>query len=263
MKKSKVVFLGLALLMFILVGCNRAEPVSTPLPDQIVAETNTPMVDAATPTIKPTTYKESMLPFNQLVTGARIVILQNTLNYGREGFYTEETRPVAQEINYEGNTTAAYPISYALTFLKNGSSGTVKVINNDGSEQELSAEEFSGLFVIIEFTSDAPPVLYNPETGAALKDFLLAITSEGEAIYSVVSGSTYNAAEVITRAGWDANATYRFVATDQFYFPVGSAEIATGEVRGTLSGAVNGSFPDLKIASGKINDLIYIEVIEE
>ena len=79
----------------------------------------------------------------------------------------------------------------------------------------------------------------------------------------MVSGSTYNTAEMIAQAGLDPDATYRYMATDQFYFPVGPVENTTGEVRGTLSGAVNGSFPDLKIASGKINDLIYIELLEE
>ena len=87
-------------------------------------------------------------------------------------------------------------------------------------------------------------------------------TAEGEAVYSVVSGSIHNAAEIIANVGWDADATYRYMATDKFYIPVGPEERATGEIRGTLSGAVNGSFPELKIAGGKINDVIYIETME-
>ena len=83
-----------------------------------------------------------------------------------------------------------------------------------------------------------------------------------EAVYSVVSGSIHNAAEIIANVGWDADATYRYMATDKFYIPVGPEERATGEIRGTLSGAVNGSFPELKIAGGKINDVIYIEAME-
>lgn len=266
MKKTPAIVLGLVLIMLITAGCSSAATVPTQLPAATSApaadESAAPVEIAATPEVKPTSYKESMLPFDQLVPGERIVILQNTLNYSREGFYTAETKPVASEINYDGETISAYPMSYLLAFLKNGMADTVKVFNNDGSEQELTADEFKGLFVIVDFTSDAAPILYNPETGTKLEDFLYAITSEGEAIYSIVSGSIHNAAAVIANAGWDTDATYRYVATDKFYFPVGPEENATGEVRGTLSGAVNGSFPDLKIASGKINDLIYIEVIQ-
>ena len=52
------------------------------------------------------------------------------------------------------------------------------------------------------------------------------------------------------------------MATDRFYIPVDPKENASGEIRGALSGAINGSFPDLTIASGKINDVIYIEAIK-
>lgn len=255
MKKTYLLMLGLVLVMLLAGGCSSAESVE-PAPTLAIPA-------SPTPGVKPTTYKDTMLPFDQLPPGNRIVILQNTINYGREGFYTPETRPVTQEISYKGASVAAYPMTYALAFLKNGSAGALKITSTSGAEQEMTAEEFTGLFIIIDFTSDAPPVLYNPDTGAELTDFLFAVTAEGEAIYSVVSSSIHNAAELIASVGWDANATYRYMATDKFYFPVGPAEAATGEVRGTLSGAVNGSFPDLKIASGKINDLVYIEVIEE
>ena len=208
------------------------------------------------------TYKETMLPFDQLVPAERIVILQNTINYSREGFYNADNKPAAEDIEYNGNTVAAYPITYALDFLTKGSTGDLTVTKNDGSTQAVSAKDFAGLYVIIDFTSDAPPVLYNPESGTDLTDFLFAATAEGEAVYSVVSGSIYNAAEVIENVGWDTDAAYRYMATDKFYIPVGPDERATGEIRGTLSGAVNGSFPELKIAGGKINDVLYIEYME-
>ncbi|MDD2573796.1 MAG: hypothetical protein WCS98_07250 [Bacillota bacterium] len=208
------------------------------------------------------TYKETMVPFDQLVPAGRIVILQNTLNYSREGFYNADNKPAAEDIEYNGDTVAAYPITYALDFLTKGSNGDLIVTNNDGRTQTISAQDFAGLYAIIDFTSDASPALYNPESGTEITDFLFATTTEGEAIYSVVSGSIYNAAEVIANVGWDTGATYRYMATDKFYIPVGPDERATGEIRGTLSGAVNGSFPDLKIAGGKINDVIYIEAME-
>jgi hypothetical protein len=208
------------------------------------------------------TYKETMVPFDQLVPAERIVILQNTINYSREGFYSADNKPATEDIEYKGDTVAVYPITYALDFLTKGSSGDLTVTNNDGSTETISAQDFAGLYVIIDFTSDAPPVLYNPESGTELTDFLFATTAEGEAIYSVVSDTIHNAAEVIENVGWDAGATYRYMATDKFYIPVGPEERATGELRGTLSGAVNGSFPELKIAGGKINDVIYIEAME-
>jgi len=209
------------------------------------------------------TYKEIMVPYDELVPTARIVLLQNAINFSREGFYTADNKPVPEEITYNGETVAAYPISYAADFLINGTSGDLTITNNDGSTQAISAADFAGLYVIIDFTSDAPPVLYNPESGTTITDFLFAVTAEGEAIYSVVSGSIYNAAEIIANVGWDPEASYHYVATDKFHIPVGPAENATGEIRGTLSGAINGSFPDLAIASGKINDVIFIEPMEE
>ena len=77
----------------------------------------------------------------------------------------------------------------------------------------------------------------------------------------MVSGSVHNAAELLETVGWDAGVTYRYVATDKFYIPVEPEYRQTGEIRGTLSGAINGSFPELAIASGKINDLLFIEIM--
>lgn len=207
-------------------------------------------------------YKDTMVPFDELVPGKRIVILQNTINYSRAGFYNADNKPVAEKINYNGDTVDAYPMTYALDFLTKDNAGDLAINNNDGSVKDISAEDFAGLYIIIDFTSDAPPVLYNPDSGRELKDFLYAVTPEGEAVYSIVSGSTHNAAEIIDNVGWAPGETYRYMAADKFYIPVGPMERKTGEIRGTLSGAVNGSFPELTIASGKINDVIYIESME-
>lgn len=122
--------------------------------------------------------------------------------------------------------------------------------------------EFAGMYVIVDFTSDAAPVFYNPETNAEIA-FAYAITSEGEAIYSIVSGSAHNGLSVVETCGWDNTQTYRLMAVDKFYIPVPPAENSTGELRGTLSGAINASFPDLKVAGGKLNDVVYIEQIVE
>lgn len=266
---KKILKISISLLIFVMIfaGCTSADPGAAGEPEGAgsaeATATFPPLAASPTPEVKPTTYKESMLPFDQLVPGDRIVILQNTINYSREGFYTPETKPVTQEIDYGGESVAAYPMSYAIAFLNKELDGNLTLFNNDGSKMEINPEEFSGLFVIIDFTSDAPPVLYNPDIGMEITNFHYALTAEGEAIYSVVSGSIHDTKELITKMGWDPELTYRYVATDQFYFPVGVAEVGTGEVRGTLSGAVNGSFPDLKIASGKINDLVYIEKMDQ
>ena len=264
MKKLGIVVL-LVFMMVALVACSSGEapqvpeePAGTEQREETAGENAAGGKDkGAAPT-----YKETMVPFDQLVPAERIVILQNTINYSREGFYSADNKPAAEDIKYKGDTVAAYPIAYALDFLTKGSDGDFTITNNDGSTETISAQDFAGLYVIIDFTSDAPPVLYNPESGTELTDFLFATTAEGEAIYSVVSGSIHNAAEIIANVGWDADATYRYMATDKFYIPVGPTERATGEIRGTLSGAVNGSFPELKIAGGKINDVIYIEAME-
>jgi hypothetical protein len=265
MKRTLLILLLVIAMLASFCGCSAPAQSTTATPD--ATATTEPDATATTepvtssPKASPT-YKETMLPFDQLVPGSRIIMLQNTLNYSRDGFYTENTKPVTQEISYKETAVQAYPIKYTLDFLTNGLGSTVTVTNTDGTTTELSAEDFSKMFVIVDFMSDTPPVLYDPNSGTEVTDFLFALTDKGEAIYSVVGGTTYNAAELIASVVWDKDATYRYVATDKFYIPVGPAENSTGEIRGTLSGAINGSFPDLTIASGKINDVIYIETIK-
>ncbi len=248
MKKTlRVMFLFLMMALLLLSACNSNEPGAAG--------------DGGEEENKPT-YKETMLPFDQLEPSERIVFLQNTLNFTREGFYNAENKPVVEEIEYREEKVEAYPIRYTLEFLHNPIEGDLTINNNDGSTEVISAEDFVGLYVIIDFTDDTPPVLYNPQSSTEFIDFLFALTAEGEAIYSIVSDSIHNAAEIVAAVGWDADKTYRYMATDKFYVPVEPAENATGEIRGALSGTINGSFPDLAIASGKINDLVYVEALE-
>lgn len=208
------------------------------------------------------TYKEKMVPDDQLEPSERIVFLQNALNFSREGFYTAETKPQTQAVSYQSDSVEAYSMDYVLAFLSRGVEGEVTVTKSDGSTVTLAAEELAGMYVILDFTSGEAPVLYNPASGTEVTDFFFAVTATGEAIYSVVSDSVHNAAEILNAVGWNENATYRYVATDKFYIPVGPQERANGEIRGTLSGAINGSFPDLAIAGGKINDVLFIELME-
>ena len=204
-----------------------------------------------------------MVPFDQLVPTVRIVILQNTFNYSRVGFYNPSTKPVRTDITYADKAAKGFSMKYAVDFLTNGLEGMVTVYDPEGKTKEVAAADFAGMYAILEFDSDAAPILYNPATKTEIPAFAYAVTTGGEAIYSVVSGSTHNCVEIVEKVGWDKNATYRYIASDFFYFPVPPAENAVGEIRGAFSGAINGSFPTLDIASGKINDVIYIEPVVE
>lgn len=208
------------------------------------------------------TYKDAMLPFEDLIPAERLVILQNTLNFGMTGFYTAETAPVTESITYNGAAVDAYPITYTLDFLTNEVKGDVTVTDVDGNDTVYSAEEFAGMYAIVDFMSYEPVVLYNPTTGAETT-IKAAKTSEGEAIYSITADSVHPTADMLTACGWTADETLRLVATDKFYIPVDPEYLAIGELRGTLSGALTASFADMVIASGKLNDPVYFEVIVE
>jgi len=208
------------------------------------------------------TYKDSMVPFEELVPSDRVVILQNTLNFGMTGFYTSETAPKTESISYNGSSVDAYPITYTLDFLTNEVKGDVIVTDVDGNDKTFSAKEFAGMYVIVDFMSSEPVVLYNPETGAETT-LKAAKTSEGEGIYSIVADSAVATADMLTSCGWNTDTELRLVATDKFFIPVAPEYLAIGELRGTLSGALTASFQDMVIASGKLNDPVYFEKIVE
>ena len=245
MKKRLLLLLPLFILLFTFAACNRA--VDSP--------------GGGAPQEKTSVhYKSSMKPYDELVPAERIVILQNVFNPdARDGFYTRAARPAAVEIEYNNDKTAAYPISYAIDLLHNGNEGPVTVTKTDGGKAEFPAADFRGMYVILDLRSDTPPVLYNPATKSTATNFAYAVTSEGEAIYSVVSNSDHNVNELLVKAGWAIDATYRVVATDKFHLPLEPEEAITGDLRGALSGAVNGAFPDMSLAGGRINDVLFIE----
>ena len=208
------------------------------------------------------TYKDSMVPFDELVPAERIVIIQNTLNFGMSGFYTSETAPVAESISYNGATVEAYPITYTIDFLTKGIKGDVTVTDADGAEKVISADDFKGMYVIVDFMSSEPVVLYNPTTGTSTT-LASAVTSKGEGIYSITADTAHNTGDIMKACGWGTDETVRLVATDKFYIPVDPEYLEIGELRGTLSGAITASFADMVIASGKLNDPVYFEKIVE
>ena len=208
-------------------------------------------------------YKSTMKPFEELIPSDRIVILQNALNYGREGFYTEETKPVTESISYQEEEVQAYSISYALDFLNAEVEGMVKVVT-EAEEVEVEAEDFAAMYVIIDdFQSGNKPVLYNPETETEVVDFLYAITENGEGVYSIVTEKDDNVMALLEKMGWETTETYRLVATDKFYIPITPEDYDDGELRGSLSGSINASFPEMTIAGGKMNDIFYFERVVE
>ncbi len=209
-----------------------------------------------------TLYRDAMIPFEELVPAERIVILQNTLNFGREGFYTEETKPVTEEVKLDGQTVAAYKLTYALNFLTFGYENGATVVDAAGNETAFSKEELEGSYVYIEgFQSYTLPVLFNPATGAKVVDFDHLIT-DNEMVISIITEQSRRCMDMFALVGWDtASTTYHVMATDKFFVPATPVDYDDGEIRGALSGSVNGTFPEMVPAQGKINDVVYIEKV--
>jgi len=208
-------------------------------------------------------YRDIMIPFEDIVPAERIVILQNTLNFGREGFYTEATKPVTEDITMDGETVAAYALTYALNFLTHGYENGGQVVNAAGEALTFTKEELEGSYVIIkDFQSWEAPVLYNPTTGTKVVDFDHIITDNSEMVISIVTEQDRRFVDMFGLVQWDTETSnYHVMATDKFFIPVTPEDYDDGELRGALSGSVNGTFPDMVIAQGKINDVIYLEKV--
>ena len=224
----------------------KALPVQTqPAEDDVPAETH---------------YRDIMIPFEDIIPAERIVILQNTLNFGREGFYTEATKPVTEDITLDGATVGAYKLTYALNFLNFGYENGAQVVNAAGEVLEFTREELEGAYVYIEgFQSYTLPVLVNPTTGVKVVDFDHLITDNNEMVISIITEQDRRFVDMFALVEWDTASNYRVMATDKFFIPVTPEDYDDGELRGALSGSVNGTFPDMIIAQGKINDVIYLE----
>ena len=209
-----------------------------------------------------TLYKDAMIPFEDLVPAERIVILQNTVNFGREGFYTEATKPVTEEVKLDGETVAAYKLTYALDFLTYGYENGATVVDEAGNETAFSKEDLEGAYVYIEgFQSYTLPVVFNPETGAKVVDFDHLIT-DNEMVISIITEQSRRCVDMFEMLGWDTtSATYHVMATDKFFVPATPVDYDDGEIRGALSGSVNGTFPEMVPAQGKINDVVYLEKV--
>lgn len=272
LKKYVNILLALTLSASLLTACG-----SSPAQDSAAADTSgTPEAEeteSSTPEAEEEStpeateaplYKDIMVPYDELEPANHIVVLQNTLHYTRDGFYTEDTAPVAEELDYNGQTVSAYPVSCVLNFLNQAPAGELTVTKTDETAMAVSAEDFAGMYVIIDdFQSGNAPVFYNPATGTEITEFFYAVTAEGEAIFSIVSGAQYIVKDIVAMVGWDDTKSYTVCATDKFHIPVEPDYMAIGDLRGTLSGAVNGSFGDMTIASGKISDVVIVQPLQE
>ena len=283
MKKVVIWMFALTLLTALTAGCGNGSgekdtktPVTTAVGetaeetetagggDSAKAVTTEAAGTAETETTAAPHYRDIMVPYDELPVQKHLVILQNTLRNPRDGFYTEETAPVPETIAYKDGEVQAYAMDYVLAFLTETPAGELTVTNTAEEAVMVSAEEFAGMYVIIDdFQSGNPPVLVNPDTGLEIPDFFYAVTAEGEGIVSVVTGTQYAVADLLNMVGWDAEASYTVCATDKFHIPVEPDYIAIGDIRGTLSGAVSGSFGDMTIASGKIGDVVIIQPLEK
>ena len=209
-----------------------------------------------------TLYKDAMIPFEDLIPAERIVVLQNAVNYGREGFYTEETKPVTEAVMLDGAEVQAYKLTYALQFLTFGYENGAQVVSEAGDILGMTREELDAAYVYIEgFQSYTLPVVFIPGTDVKVVDFDHLIT-ENEMVVSIITEQSRRCVDMFDMLGWDTtSATYHVMATDKFFVPATPMDYDDGEIRGALSGSVNGTFPEMVPAQGKINDVLYLEKV--
>ena len=111
------------------------------------------------------------------------------------------------------------------------------------------------------FQSYTLPVVFVPGTDVKVVDFDHLIT-DNEMVISVITEQSRRCTDMFEMLGWDTASTpYHVMATDKFFVPATPVDYDDGEIRGALSGSVNGTFPEMVPAQGKINDVVYIEKV--
>ena len=131
-------------------------------------------------------------------------------------------------------------------------------IDNYGATKE----ELEAAYVYIEgFQSYTLPVVFVPGTDVKVVDFDHLIT-DNEMVISIITEQSRRCVDMFNMLGWDTESTtYHVMATDKFFVPATPVDYDDGEIRGALSGSVNGTFPEMVPAQGKINDVIYLEKV--
>ena len=253
---KKLIALILVLVMAVsLVACGGADPEEK---KELPVATQPTEGDVPQETL----YKDAMIPFEDLIPAERIVILQNAVNFGREGFYTEETKPVTEAVMLDGAEVEAYKLTYALQFLTFGYENGAKLFNEAGDVLAMTKDELDAAYVYIEgFQSYTLPVVFVPGTDVKVVDFDHLIT-DNEMVISIITEQSRRCVDMFDMLGWDTtSATYHVMATDKFFVPATPVDYDDGEIRGALSGSVNGTFPEMVPAQGKINDVLYLEKV--
>lgn len=263
LKKQVFSILTVMLMSVALFACG--QQVSKETVESSQAETTTEQKKEKKDDTKETTkYKDTLVSFDKLTQGKKLLLLQNTLTYSRDGFYKEDTAPKAVEIDFESNKVSAFPIEYTTKLLLEPINGDVKVVNAKDESIVVKDNDFQGMYVILgDLTEGKAPILFNPSTNTTIKDFKFAIMPNSEAIYSIVADNEKNIQDILKDVNWNPDRTYRMMATDYFYIPLTKEETKTGVVKGTLSGAINANIPDIKlIKNGKVNDIMYFEEMD-
>ena len=255
MKKILAVILA-AMMAMSLAACGSSEPASSEEEKKQLPVTETNPEETPAPL-----YKDIMKPYSEIQHGKRIIFIQNTLVFSREGVFTEAETPVAETVSYNGTDYNGYAMTAATKHLTEANTGDVTVYTTDGTSSTVAAADFEAMTVLIDdFQSGNSPILL-AANGTAIENFDYAVLSDGEVIASIITEQEYNVNEHLQKYGWDNTKTYNLVATDVFYIPITPEDYDEGGLRGALSGAINANFPDMIIATGKLNDVVFIEEI--
>lgn len=253
----------LALVMTLALAMSMAACSSAPAESTSEEKKALPVASTETTEGEETHYKATMKPYSDIQHGKRLIVLQNTLQFSREGLITEAEAPVAETVSYNGTEYNGYPMTAATKFLTEALEGDVTVYTTDGTSVTVAAADFEAMTVLVDdFQSGNSPVLLAANFNA-IENFDYAVMESGEGIFSIVTEQEVNVNDLLVKYGWDNTKTYNLVATDVFYIPITPEDYDEGGLRGALSGAINASFVDMTIAMGKLNDVVFIEEIVE
>ena len=260
--KKLIAFIMAAIMALTFAACSSA-PAATAPEEEKEEKKQLPVAEVEEPEAAEPLYKDIMKPYSEIQHGKRLVILQNTLVFSRNGIFTEEETPVAETVSYNEADYNAYGMTAATKFLVEELTGEVTLYSTDGNNMSVAAADFESASVLIDdFQSGNSPIILFAD-GTAFENFNYAAVESGEVIFSIVTEQEVNVNEYLQMFGWDNTKTYNLVATDVFYIPITPEDYDEGGLRGALSGAINANFPDMIIATGKLNDVVFIEEIVE
>ena len=218
-------------------------------------EQEDPSKDQSSQTPPSTMYKDIMGDVSTFEQEPKLIVFQNLI---KPGFLNGDKAVSSEKKTVDGAEVDAYPIANAIDMFKNELKADVTIIDEDGKTVAVSAEKFKSAYIA---TAEDGTGIFIAD-GTTVPKFKYAVTADKEAILFTKASETLVMKDVLEAIGANASASkYRFVATDKFYLETDAAACAGSEIRGTLSGAVNASLP-IETASGKINDILYVDIID-